>query len=407
MTAGAVARVATDVGGTFTDLACFRSDPDRRKIEIFTANSDTTPPEFERGMLDLLDRANIDLARVDFLAHGTAVAINAITERNGAKVGLVATEGFRGTLEIGRGSRPDSFYLYYRKPRPFVPRSLRRELPGRMSNRGVETRPPDIAPLAGIVEGFRRDVVEAIALCFLHSYANPDHELMAAAEVRGLWRDEPVICSCDISREWREYERTNTTVLSGYVQPGAASNLKRLESGLAERGFSGSPYVTQSNRGIDSLDAASRRPVALIESGPASGIWGAAELGKLIGDRNVLALDIGGTTAKCSLVESGSVKIITDHWGEKDRKSAGYPGTVPVVDLVETGNGGGSIARVDGFQKLHVGPRSAGAVPGPAAYGRGGPNATTIDANLWLGRINRERFQRARKGIHISTPGDG
>jgi N-methylhydantoinase A len=176
------------------------------------------------------------------------------------------------------------------------------------------------------------------------------------------------------------------------VQPTAERYLSRLHNGLREKGFDKSPYIMQSNCGVDSLESVSKIPITMVESGPASGFWGAAELGKLIGEPNVLALDIGGTTAKCSLIENGEVRIKTDYWIERDRTSAGYPIMVPVVDLVEIGNGGGSIAWVDDFGKLHVGPQSAGAVPGPAAYGRGGTKATTTDANLWLGRINKNYF---------------
>jgi N-methylhydantoinase A len=181
-------------------------------------------------------------------------------------------------------------------------------------------------------------------------------------------------------------------VLSAYVQPVAARYLARLNDGLKTQGFAGSPYIMQSNCGVDSLEATSKTPITMVESGPASGFWGAAELGKLIGEPNVLALDIGGTTAKCSLIENGEVRIMTDYWIERSRKSAGYPIMVPVVDLVEIGNGGGSIAWVDDFGKLHVGPQSSGALPGPAAYGKGGHEATTTDANLWLGRINKDYF---------------
>ena len=175
-------------------------------------------------------------------------------------------------------------------------------------------------------------------------------------------------------------------------KPVAASYLAKLDDGLKSRGFEGSPYIMQSNCGVDSLAATSRTPITMVESGPASGFWGAAELGRLIGEPNVLALDIGGTTAKCSLIENGEVRIMTDYWIERSRKSAGYPIMVPVVDLVEIGNGGGSIAWVDDFGKLHVGPQSAGALPGPAAYGKGGVEATTTDANLWMGRINKDYF---------------
>ena len=207
-----------------------------------------------------------------------------------------------------------------------------------------------------------------------------------------LWPGVSVVSSHQITREWREYERTNTAVLSAYVQPTAERYLSRLHNGLKAKGFDKSPYIMQSNCGVDSLESVSKIPITMVESGPASGFWGAAELGKLIGEPNVLALDIGGTTAKCSLIENGEVRIKTDYWIERDRTSAGYPIMVPVVDLVEIGNGGGSIAWVDDFGKLHVGPQSAGAVPGPAAYGRGGTKATTTDANLWLGRINKDYF---------------
>ena len=387
-----ITRVATDVGGTFTDMVCFEFDPESGRSSVRTAKSATTPPDYETGMMDVLSRGGVDLPSVDFLAHGTTVVINALTERKGVKVGLIATEGFRDTLEIARGNRPDFFNLHYVKPPPFVPRHLRRELPGRMSYLGAELHPLDLSPLPGILAHFREENVEAVAICFLHSYANPRHEQAAEDEVRRLWPDVPVVSSHSITREWREYERTNTTVLSAYVQPAAERYLQRLSTALKAEGFSGSPYVMQSNCGIDSLQSAARTPITMIESGPSSGVWGAAELGRLTGDRNLIALDIGGTTAKCSLIENGNIKIVTDYWIERDRKSAGYPVMVPVVDLVEIGNGGGSIAWVDDFGKLHVGPQSAGAVPGPAAYGKGGDQATTTDANLWLGRINRDYF---------------
>ncbi|MEM7444429.1 MAG: hydantoinase/oxoprolinase family protein [Pseudomonadota bacterium] len=387
-----VIRVATDVGGTFTDLVSFETDSETGEASVVTAKSDTTPPDFEAGVLNVLEKGGVDPAAVDFLAHGTTVVINALTERKGVKVGLIATEGFRDTLEIARGNRPDFFNLHYVKPPPFVPRYLRRELPGRISYKGAEMRPLDLGPLPGILEDFKAEGVEAVAICFLHSYADPSHEQRTVEKVRELWPEVSVVSSHQITREWREYERSNTAVLSAYVQPTAERYLRRLHDGLEAKGSNRSPYIMQSNCGVDSLDAVARIPITMVESGPASGIWGAAELGKLIGETNVLALDIGGTTAKCSLIENGQVKIMTDYWIERDRKSAGYPIMVPVVDLVEIGNGGGSIAWVDDFGKLHVGPQSAGALPGPAAYGKGGTEATTTDANLWLGRINRDYF---------------
>ncbi|HEY0340513.1 MAG TPA: hydantoinase/oxoprolinase family protein, partial [Steroidobacteraceae bacterium] len=255
-----------------------------------------------------------------------------------------------------------------------------------------EREPLDLSELAAIVADFRREGVAAIAVCLLHSYANPDHELRVVEALMALWPEIPVVASHQITREWREYERTNTTVLSAYVQPIAERYLRGLSRGLGSRGFKGQLYVMQSNCGVDSLERSSAVPITMVESGPASGFWGAAELGRVLGVPNVLALDIGGTTAKCSLIENGQVKIMTDYWIERSPLSAGYPIMVPVVDLVEIGNGGGSIAWLDDFKKLHVGPRSAGASPGPAAYGRGGTHATTTDANLALGRINAKFF---------------
>ncbi|AUM74628.1 hydantoinase/oxoprolinase family protein [Paracoccus jeotgali] len=395
-------RVATDVGGTFTDLVCFetrKGAPPR----ITTAKSDTTPPEFEKGVLNVLELAGVDPAEVDFMAHGTTVVINALTERKGVKVGLITTEGFRDTLEIARGNRPDFFNLHYEKPRPFVPRHLRAELPGRMDYHGHEQTPLDLSGLPAIVDSFRAEGVQAVSISFLHSYANPAHESATLAELRKLWPEVSAVAAHQITREWREYERTNTAVLSAYVQPIAARYLQRLDDGLKGRGLRRSPYIMQSNCGVDSLEATAQIPITMVESGPASGFWGAAELGKLIGEHNVLALDIGGTTAKCSLIENGQVRIMTDYWIERDRTNAGYPIMVPVVDLVEIGNGGGSIAWVDEFDKLHVGPHSAGAQPGPAAYGQGGEDATTTDANLWLGRINAEFFRGGSKPADMAA----
>ena len=385
-------RVATDVGGTFTDLVCFETDTDTGKHSIVTAKTDTTPPDFEIGVLNVLAKGQVDPSEVDFLAHGTTVVINSITERKGVKVGLITTKGFRDSLEIARGNRPDFFNLHYQKPIPFVPRYLRRELPGRMSYRGEESESLDMALLPSILDDFKSEGVAAVAVCFLHSYANFSHEETAMKEVKRLWPEVAVVASHQITREWREYERTSTAVLSAYVQPAAEKYLKQLANGLKEKGFKGSPYIMQSNCGVDSLESVSRIPITMVESGPASGFWGAAELGKLINEPNVIALDIGGTTAKCSLIENGQVRIMTNYWIERDGKSAGYPIMVPVVDLVEIGNGGGSIAWVDDYSKLHVGPQSSGAIPGPAAYGKGGIEATTTDANLMLGRINKDYF---------------
>jgi len=384
--------LATDVGGTFTDLVSFGRDPATGRQVVHTAKADTTPPEFERGVLNVIERAGISLADVAFMTHGTTVIINALTERKGARTALITTKGFRDVLEIARGNRPDFFNLHYVKPEPFVPRRLRREVAGRMNYKGEELEPLDLSPLPGILDDFRKEGVDAIAICLLHSYANTAHEIALLNEVRRLWPEISVVASHQITREWREYERSNTAVLSAYVQPVAERYLDRLNTGLKSGGFDAPLYVMQSNCGVETLQATREIPITMVESGPASGFWGAAALGRLIGEKNLIALDIGGTTAKCALIENGEVTITSNYWIERNQHQAGYPIMVPVVDLVEIGNGGGSIAWVDDFGKLRVGPHSAGASPGPAAYGRGGNHATTTDANLALGRINPEFF---------------
>jgi N-methylhydantoinase A len=385
-------RAATDVGGTFTDIVCFSVDPETGAQEIVTAKSDTTPPDFERGVMDVIARSGAALDDLSVVAHGTTVVINALTERKGVTTGLITTEGFRDSLEIARGNRPDFFNLHYVKPPPFVPRRLRREVPGRLAVDGSERSPLDLSGLPQILADFREAGVEAVAICLLHAYADPRHERAVLDAVREQWPEASVVASHQITREWREYERTSTAVLSAYVQPVAERYLTRLAGGLRDGGFGGQLYIMQSNCGVDSVETTKEIPITMVESGPASGFWGAAELGRLLGEPDVLALDIGGTTAKCSLIRDGQVRITSDYWIERSRQSAGYPIMVPVVDLVEIGNGGGSIAWVDDFGKLHVGPQSAGAQPGPAAYGRGGTEATTTDANLALGRINRDYF---------------
>lgn len=385
-------RVATDVGGTFTDLVYFEVDHDTNTQTIRTAKVDTTPPNFEQGVLNVLAKGDVSLDAVDSLVHGSTVVINALTERRGVKTALITTKGFRDVLQIARGNRPDFFNLNWVKGEPYVPRHLSAEVPGRVTATGIEREPLDLAELPTIVEFFRAEGVQSIAICLLHSYANPAHEMEVVETVKSLWPEVSLVASHQITREWREYERASTTALSAYVQPIVSKYLNNLEAGLADGGYRKPLYVMKSNCGIDSVNTAKQVPIEMVESGPASGFWGAAELGQLIGEPNVLGLDIGGTTAKCSLVKDGEVSIKTDYWIERDRTHAGYPIMVPVVDLIEIGNGGGSIAWIDELNKLNVGPQSAGASPGPAAYGRGGTGITTTDANLILNRINPDYF---------------
>jgi N-methylhydantoinase A len=380
-------RVATDIGGTFTDLVFVTPDG-----EVVTGKSHTTPAQFEQGVMDVIEAADISPSDFASFVHGTTIVINAITEKKGAKVGLLTSEGFRDVLEIGRGNRPDFFNLEYRKPEPFVPRYLRREVKGRINYKGVETTPLDLSGLPAILDDFRAEGVEAIAVCLINSYANPAHEEAVLAKAKELWPEVSVVASHQITREWREYERTDTAVLSAYVQPITHRYLDRLTSALYDAGMRCTPYIMQSNCGVDTVKSARQIPITMVESGPASGIWGAAALSRLIGEPDAIAIDVGGTTAKCGLITGGEVKLNTNYLIERSETFAGYPVTVPVVDLVEIGQGGGSIAWVDEFQRLHVGPQSAGAVPGPVSYGIGGTEATTTDANLAMGCINPHYF---------------
>jgi len=386
-------RAATDVGGTFTDLVYYEVDRESGRCgDIKIAKVDTTPPNFEDGVVGSLDKAGVSAADLDFFAHGATIVINALTERKGVKTALITTAGFRDVLEIARGNRPDLFNFSFHKPKPFVERYLRAELVERTTYKGEIQTPVELDALPDLVAYFRREGVEAIALAFLHSYINPANEERAMARIKELWPEVSVLASHTVSREWREYERTSTTVLSAYVHPIVEDYIESLEAKLSVKGFAGKPFMMQSNGGITTAKAAKANPITMVESGPASGIFAAAYVGAAIGANNLIVLDIGGTTAKCTLIENGHVKVTTEYHIEKDHKNPGFPIQTPVSEIVEIGNGGGSIAWIDDGGKLHVGPQSAGARPGPAAYGRGGKNATTTDANLVLGRIDPASF---------------
>ena len=379
-------RVATDVGGTFTDLVCFDAGG------IRTVKTDTTPPAFERGVLHAIDKAALDPAAFGFFAHGTTVVINALLSRRGARTALITTRGFRDVLEIARGNRPDLFNFAFTKPAPFVPRYLRHEITERIDYRGQVLEAVRLDELPDIVAALKAAEVEAVAVCLLHGYVNPEHERAVVDRLAELWPDADVIASHGVCREWREYERTSTTVLSAYVLPVAKRYLGRLASELADRGLAQAPYIMQSNAGIATVRGAAGNPISMVESGPASGVLGAIALGRQIGVDNLIALDIGGTTAKCALIHDGQARVTTEYAIEWSRTNAGYPIRTPVVEIVEIGNGGGSIAWVDEGGRMNVGPQSAGSMPGPAAYGRGGEAVTTTDANLVLGRINPALF---------------
>lgn len=380
-------RVATDIGGTFTDLVYVS-----KKGEIGIEKSNTTPPNFEKGVLDVIKKAEVDKEELSMFIHGTTVIINALTERKGAKTGLITTKGFRDILEIARGNRPDLFNVRYQKPESFVERYLRLEVEERVNYKGEVLSKLQRKDVEECIEYFKNEGVEAIAISYLHSYVNPSHEAETVAIIKELWPEVHVTASSDITQEWREYERTNTAVLNAYVQPAGTTYIDRLDRELQDQITVDSRYIMQSNGGTTKFNNAKAAPINMVESGPVAGIFGAAVLGELIGEENIIAFDIGGTTAKCSLIENGEVKVSTDYYIERDDRNAGYPIKAPVVDIIEIGNGGGSIAWIDEAGSLKVGPQSAGASPGPVAYGLGGTEPTTTDANLLTGRLSSENF---------------
>ncbi len=386
-------RVATDIGGTFTDLVFFDYDRETKEVKsVEVSKSSTTPGEFEKGILNTIKKIGLDLTTIDFFAHGTTVVINAITERKGAKTALITTEGFRDVLEIARGTRPDLYNFNFKKEEPFVERYLRQEVKERINYQGEIITPLYESSVDDHILEFIKEGVEAIAICFLHGYKNPVHEKKLAAYIRTKYPIFEVITSHEVTREWREYERTSSTVLSAYVKPIATTYLNNLTRHLQNLGYKNNLYIMQSNGGITTVEDVKANPITLIESGPASGMLGAVVLGRTIGKENLLVLDIGGTTAKCSLIENGIPKIVTTYTIEKTKTQAGFPILTPVIDIVEIGNGGGSIAWLDDGGKMRVGPKSAAANPGPSSYGKGGTSFTTTDANVVCNRIHKDYF---------------
>jgi N-methylhydantoinase A len=380
--------MATDIGGTFTDLVAL----DEESGKITLAKAASTPPEFHRGIADTIRKSGLDPRAVAFFVHGTTVVINALTERKGAPTALVTTRGFRDVLEITRANRPDMYNLRFQKQAAFVPRHLRFEVDERVGYKGDVIKPLDEGSVRAAADQIKSLGVSAVAVCFLHSYANPTNEARCAEMLEELLPGVLVTPSHAITQEWREYERTSAAVLNSYVRPVASTYLDSLFQDLRKLEMSGSLNVMKSNGGMASFGFAKEQPIHMIESGPVGGVVGSLAIGLEIGERNLITLDIGGTTAKTSLIEGAEVKVTTEYRIEQDARRAGYPVKVPVVDIVEIGAGGGSIAWLDPIGTLRVGPRSAGAVPGPASYTQGGAEPTVTDANLLLGRINASYF---------------
>jgi N-methylhydantoinase A len=390
--------VAVDIGGTFTDLAGL----DPRTGGLYFSKSLTTPPQFEQGALDCILKAGIDISTVDIFRHGTTVVINALLERKGARTALVTTEGFRDILEIGRGNRTDGFDILFTRLPPFVQRMHRLEIAERMDAPGNVLRPIDHAALPALAARLKAEGIEAVAVCLLHAWRNPAHE----AEIGRYLREHTgcfVSCSHEISREFREYERASTVVLNAFVGPTVASYLERLETALDSRGFSGRLYLMGSNGGVLTEEDMRTRPLLLVESGPVGGAAGAAEIGARIGQDKIVAFDMGGTTAKAVLIEDGEAAVTPVYWVAGYER--GYPVQAAVLDIVEVGTGGGSIASVNELGALEVGPRSAGAAPGPACYGLGGTEPTVTDANLYLGRLDAGHFLGGTMPLYTELAG--
>ena len=380
--------VGVDIGGTFTDLVAYRDNA------IVTAKTLTVPADPRQGIADALKWADCDLAAMDELIHGSTIAINTVLECNGAKTALVTTQGMRDVYAIGRGNRPDAFNLFFHRPRPLVPRELTFELAERMNAAGEVLIPLDAAAVGALAESLVAAKIEAVAVCFLHAYANPAHEILAGDALRRLLPGAFVTLSHEILREFREYERTSTTVLNAFVGPRVSRYLDRLQDFAKTSQFHGQIGIMRSNGGTMSVGEARRAPVAMMESGPVAGMIGAGRVAALLGIERAIGFDMGGTTAKTSLI-TGGVPPIEEGYVIGD-VFAGQPMQLPVVDIVEVGTGGGSIAWCDQLGGLHVGPVSAGADPGPACYGRGGEKPTVTDADLMLGRLNQARFLGGR-----------
>ena len=407
----AAARLAVDIGGTFTDVAVERTV--EGETTRWTAKVLTTPQAPELGVLEgvrvALARAGLTPGDIALVIHGTTLATNAIIERKGARTALLTTEGFRDVLALGNESRYDQYDLNIDLPQPLVPRRWRLTVPERLDNEGKVLLPLDEAALRARVEEMRAEGIESLAIGFLHAFVNPVHERRAAAIVRQAWPELPVSLSSEVSPEMREWERFSTTAANAYVQPLMASYLRRLESGLSEFGLACPLFLMLSGGGLTTLETAARFPIRLVESGPAGGAIFSAHVARQLGLEKVLSFDMGGTTAKVCLIDDyapqASRSFEVARVG-RFRKGSGLPLRIPVIEMVEIGAGGGSIAHLDVMGRIQVGPESAGADPGPACYGRGGTRPAVTDANLALGRYEPELFAGGALKLQVAAAHD-
>jgi N-methylhydantoinase A len=392
-------RLGIDIGGTFTDVILI----DEETGAIRTGKVTSTPRDPAIGFMEathrILRQADVTPAEVAYMVHGTTVATNAIIEGKMARTGFVTTEGFRDMLEIARQIRPVLYDLRFEKPRPLVPRYLCFGVPERLDARGEILTPLDEGAVRQIGEQLRREEVESIAVCLLHTYMNPAHEQRIGEILAEMLPEAMISLSSEVAPEFREYYRASTTVINAGIRPVVARYLQNIEDRLRAEGLTAELLIMQSSGGVLTFAAASEKPVFMVESGPAAGVIVVAYLGQRIGYTNLISFDMGGTTAKAGLIQDGTPRVTKDYevgsaakGGTGASRGAGYPIRTPVIDLVEIGAGGGSIAWVDSGGVLRVGPQSAGADPGPVCYGRGGTEPTVTDANLILGRLNPDYF---------------
>lgn len=378
-------RIGTDIGGTFTDIVWI--DDETGEINIDKAA--TTPSDVVQGVMAAYQKADVDPSRVGAFIHGSTVATNALVTGRGAVTGLITTKGFRDILEIRRIDRPDAhiYNIFWEKPKPLVPRRRRLEVSARMMFDGTELSPVDEPEVRLVTASLLEQGVESIAVCLLHAYADPRHELAIRDIIRDVSPQTYVSMSHEVAREIREYERTSSTVIDAYVKKPVVSYLDRLETTLRDAArLSHPPLIANSTGGVSTIEAISRAPIQMMESGPAGGAIGAANLAEKLGTPNLVTGDVGGTSYDVSIVVDGKTLLATEH------DLLGYTAKVSSIDVRSVGAGGGSIARVDAGGRLHVGPSSAGADPGPMSYNRGGDSPTVTDAAVVTGLIDPTLF---------------